>query len=539
MEISMIHTDMQKDYQLLTSSPVLGFYNCCEITTAFLWEKTARKARHYFTIAVFEERLNPVWKKKCLTPHLIPISDTIAFGIERRVLSLDSAKEVFECLCHVSGQNTIDIGSGKLLIGSIEAVPKVFVPPDGDKNIPLNKLLKNNFINGSYLLEFFDVTKSFYKTLPKNLLNTVSETLNAYLPIDLFSIPDRIGNFIFQFPSLNVRVSYSQGSAQNTLLYHVFLNPRIGSPEQFRLLSEIQQDGNIIGFGTFLCQGEQTTMELPVENSGRLCRTTLLEQNSQLILNRREVRKMTSYHLNVRMDFPFGSQRRILDTDGKNPVFISVKSSMEHHIRSPYADLRSDPIQSRQYSERMKVLDKQLEFCQYNAGDRAQALNDIRELMNRPGYKKYYLWDPYLTVEGLLDTWYYTETYGVPLYAITSKKAIKGKSTADKPCVSEWIQRQRTVMEERSNHYGIQLEFRCQWGLHGYHFHDRFLISIPDEGMPKAWSLGTSINSLGTSHHILQSVAHPQLIADAFEALWSELAAEECIIWKSGCNDEK
>ena len=44
----------------------------------------------------------------------------------------------------------------------------------------------------------------------------------------------------------------------------------------------------------------------------------------------------------------------------------------------------------------------------------------------------------------------------------------------------------------------------------------------------------TSVNSLGNKHHIIQSVEHPQMMIDAFEELWNELDAPECLVWKKG-----
>lgn len=57
---------------------------------------------------------------------------------------------------------------------------------------------------------------------------------------------------------------------------------------------------------------------------------------------------------------------------------------------------------------------------------------------------------------------------------------------------------------------------------------------IKEDGEPKVWSLGTSINSLGNKHHIIQIVRNPQMIVDAFEELWDELDSEECLVWKKG-----
>lgn len=37
--------------------------------------------------------------------------------------------------------------------------------------------------------------------------------------------------------------------------------------------------------------------------------------------------------------------------------------------------------------------------------------------------------------------------------------------------VCDWIEQQQEIMEKRSNHYGIHVEFRCQWA-------DYILVSI-------------------------------------------------------------
>lgn len=152
------------------------------------------------------------------------------------------------------------------------------------------------------------------------------------------------------------------------------------------------------------------------------------------------------------------------------------------------------------------------------------------ELMSRGEGGKVYLWDPYLTVDDLLDTWYYTKTFGMQLWAVTSREIADKKHMS----VEEWIREQRQRIEQGSNHYGIRAELRCQWNGHGYHFHDRFLMTLPPNRKTRVWSLGTSVNSLGQKHHIIQSVEHSQMIVDAFEELWQELSAEECLVWKKG-----
>ena len=146
--------------------------------------------------------------------------------------------------------------------------------------------------------------------------------------------------------------------------------------------------------------------------------------------------------------------------------------------------------------------------------------------MNKAKKGKVYLWDPYLTADDIIDTWYYNKIFGLSLYAITSSEATY------KQTVAEWIEGQVKIFESRSNNYGIKLEMRCQHGEKGYHFHDRFIMVLNEKEKPKVWSLGTSVNSVGKRHHIIQQVNNPQNIVDAFEELWREIDCPECVVWK-------
>lgn len=192
---------------------------------------------------------------------------------------------------------------------------------------------------------------------------------------------------------------------------------------------------------------------------------------------------------------------------------------------------REDRIKNRKYRQRIEKLYNSRELRRYGkTQERGKALKDIITLMNLGDGGKVYLWDPYLTLKDLLETWYYTTTYGMQLKAITLSEI------ADKNGISvrEWIEQQRNFISDRSNRYGIRMEIRCQWKEYGYRFHDRFLMVIREDEEPRVWSLGTSINSLGKKHHIIQNAEHPQIIVDAFEELWDGLDSEECLVWKRG-----
>ena len=47
----------------------------------------------------------------------------------------------------------------------------------------------------------------------------------------------------------------------------------------------------------------------------------------------------------------------------------------------------------------------------------------------------------------------------------------------------------------------------------------------------RVWSLGTSVNSVGKSHHIIPRVESPMLIDDFFDDVWSQTDADKCKIY--------
>lgn len=134
------------------------------------------------------------------------------------------------------------------------------------------------------------------------------------------------------------------------------------------------------------------------------------------------------------------------------------------------------------------------------------------------------MWDPYCSATDILNTVFFCPFIGVPLKVIMAYR--KG-ANHDNESVQQWKQSFVEQLKNGSDFKGINLEVRYQYGNNGWAFHDRFLL-FPGEP-PHVWSLGTSINRLGTSHSILLKVEHAQPVVDAFDDLWEKL--EGHVIW--------
>nr|WP_258189108.1 VPA1262 family N-terminal domain-containing protein [Stutzerimonas kunmingensis] len=202
-------------------------------------------------------------------------------------------------------------------------------------------------------------------------------------------------------------------------------------------------------------------------------------------------------------------------------------------------------------------------FVQYGGSIRGEAehqraMADIRDLVNMNGEDAIYLWDPYLSSADILGTLFHCQHVGSELRALTSSKAFERKDQFElKFCESckqeppnilaeeigepEITTRERWVNAQNSLLSGsiegparIKLEFRISFGPKGWPFHDRFLMFPKKNGnSPEVWSLGASVNHLGATHAIVQKVAHPQPVIDAFEDLWARIDSNEHLVWKS------
>ena len=517
----------KEEFARIISCETLGTYNYVEKITAFLVDKSNNLTYNYYTIFSFGNSLSPSFGNEYLTKKLISIDANISLGISKSNISIKNAIEYFDELCKQGNNETVDIGDGTLCKGVCELIPKTFVPQNSTKEVQINKIIKNNFYNGSYIFEFFNIEKKYLTGISSKSINKINDEIYKLIPIDLTSVSDRIGNFIFQIPSINTHVDYVTDRSEETLTYNVILDEYIDGITDVQLMSEVWYDGNIIGFGSGKIKSGNDTLEFNIGDTSTLIKTTVVDLKNNVVLSAQE----TSFILQMKFDMLIGNQygekRIIFDSQKRIVDTIEISSISKTTINEPVIRKYKRNIEQRQYEKRIEELKFRQEFKQYDkTSNHDEAIKDIRKIMNKAKKGKVYLWDPYLTADDILDTWYYNKIYELPLYAITSSEAFRGQS------VAEWIQNQEKVFESRSNNYGIKMEIRCQHGEKGYHFHDRFIMILNESEKPRVWSLGTSVNSVGKRHHIIQEVNNPQNIVDAFDTLWEDIDCPECLVWK-------
>ncbi|MBQ0160314.1 MAG: hypothetical protein KBT28_06775 [Bacteroidales bacterium] len=198
-------------------------------------------------------------------------------------------------------------------------------------------------------------------------------------------------------------------------------------------------------------------------------------------------------------------------------------------------------LKKRLYRKALRKMNEERELVQYlpsseEDGGRNflhnKSIEDIKFLIEKHGKNGVWLWDPYLSPDDIISTLFFNPHAGSTMRALTRSK-IPVVSGSDFEKHLNVLERYRAEMNSvQLVSAALDLEFRTSEGSHFADFHDRFII-FPETGdQPLAWSLGTSVNSMGKSHHLLQKVADGRIIMEAFENMWDKLSDPKHLIWK-------
>lgn len=439
-----------------------------------------------------------------------------------------------------------DPSGNPLIVGDLWPEPPMFAPPDSTAEVPLNGVLRNNFWAGSHVLRLTDQEKVPFKPFfdDRRRIQALSDAVSSSIPIAFAGLSDLLGDVIVQIPVTvmvpsikaspdgrvsDVRITWRSGARKRPL--------KIAARGRFdHLLAEAAVSSEF-----------QDTFRLPVSNHDEPLEAEILDAEVDDLIGAAASTSLLK-RIEIRMNIIRPEPRRFVypDVDGQRKVGrVRVVDSRLQSVGEAPAQNASYWQERRTDLEEKRHLAETRRFVQYrpvpgSLSERERALSDVRFLIEQHGSMGADLWDPYLTGDDILATLFWCDAAGAPLRGLTdgrdppaspaNPQASPGVGAAPMP----FPQRQRSVLErDKGNCQGLRLEYRTRRGPKGWAFHDRFLIFPNAERGPKAWSLGTSVNSLGRAHHILHEVANPALISGAFQDLWDELDEPDHLIWRS------
>lgn len=515
------------DYKILTTDGNVAFYKSCEVTELFLLRKKDESIFNFFTIAVLEEKSFDKTNLQFLG-KLIPINDEYSLGIRRYWLSKEEAETNFEALKAQNKWNFNNESSSQF--PQLKFLPKQFIPTtDGNR---LNNILKNNFHSGSYILEFFDEEKTNIAFLLKmeaiNKLNKLCDKIKQLVPIDLSIVRDRIGNFIFQFPITILETNSNAIPSWDGVNIKFGWHPSLHTPPECLLQVESTFDNNYMG--SVIEEYNMTQNQvIKIGNLDQKNHIKIWRKVPSLILSCYSGNFIKELDFNIHIINP---EPRVFEIDGK---LIKVQTtSNDRNSKKTKKEVYTKYITNNLYDAEKKQLEKTLSFKQYRKGG-SNGLADLLQLIKQKDENGVYLWDPFLSSLDILKTLFYSTSEGVQLKAIGSiNDNVRKVYHLQEKTISDIVSEYQNILDNpNNNNFNLNLEFRIQHSTHGWAFHDRFLIFPSNElKRSQVYSLGTSINSYGQNHHILQEVSHPQPIVDEFNELWEKLNHPECIVWK-------
>jgi hypothetical protein len=569
--------NMVQELQRLTAHGVIGLYRSFEITEilGFLQgQPRSQPPVNFLSLAVAEPIDSPageIPEMPFLNQNRLVLPGTQwNIGVARYRVSLQA---LVDAVNRFSQTGEWKIGKSPLRVGTLAPVAPQFVAANSYQEHPWNGVLKNNFWEGAHVLELFDTSKPHVRFLldESRTLTTLAEVIRPYVAIGIDGLSDRLGNVLVQLPvtviATGVRSSPT-GDPTVTVAWHPLVPPR-----PIRVSSEIYEDATIEAFDSIAVVSGAALLKLHSPGGG--ARTHIWDDQYRVLLGATPVSNfVTSVALSmhaVRAGQEPAARQFLLPGAGGSmePQSIVLRRVERPHIIGSTPQRPREPWRStRIFAESLSALQGRKEFVQYGqvtGTGRTEAFDDIRWLIKEHGDLGAWLWDPFLNADDVLRTLFFCPHAGAELKALTSgaqapidsEGGDKGllprprkegggalwtvrfskfwrKLRSRKAPEQTWEDKQAARLDiAKGNCEGLDLEFRIRKGRAGWSFHDRFIIFPKKEGPAIAWSLGTSVNSLGRQHHILQKVSNGELIANAFLDLWDKLDAPEYLVWKT------
>lgn len=524
---------------------VLGAYTHFEATEIFATRDGHPEVLNVFTLLVAEQ-LDKAPSPET-SPYLNPDRITLkslpgwTFGIRRY---LGPIADLAPAATGMAETGVLSASGKGLQVGKLWEISPQFVPPDFTVPVPWNKVLKNNFWNGSHVFEWSDPEKKALQPFfeESRRLQDLSERIAAFVPVSLAALSDRLGNVAVQIPVTAALIAFGKLRASGHFTVNVAWHPAV-PPRPLRASCELEFDGVVTGHASAAIEGPETV--LPVPPGRGLYKGIVWDEANGAVMAVSGGAFINSIAFSMNI---VNSEPRIFSIprpDGsKKHCRVGVAEWRPTIIGDRTADDTGGYTHERMYEDQLQRLIAERVFLQYKPGpgesgaSRDKALADLRSLIGRYGQEGAWLWDPYLSARDILETLFFCPHAKSDLRALTAAReppceAASSDSGQGSTGKKDFVENQRAVLNAcESNWRGLRLEYRVRQGSHGFGFHDRFLI-FPRKGESAlAWSLGTSVNSLGTEHHILQKVDHGQLMRDAFIELWEELDQPGHLIWK-------
>lgn len=537
----------------LTNSSVIGAYQYCKVDQVVLLDKSKDVAWNYFTHIHFSSEYTAASESNLIK------SDSFRKGLQlfvsSYIIGIEKFKEcMYSAVCDsiwsYTDSNAKDVHQ---IDGAFPTSPKFVASNDPTGSyynnvIPLEKsLYGSNFLGSYYVFEIYARGERLKELLRDKDIKKIQEILHkCKLNYRLDELPDRIGNVVCKFEIESLRTTPKR-LGDHGMVYSFELTPEIAHDMNLHLHIEQEHDRLLYKYvdeSFRLHLGERIEKGVAPNQ----CKTTLTvsDAESSLILFRAVADRSvySNYYGQITPDSIITTsihQCRKIKVGGKEH---SVSLSDVNMLGEPALLVEMADAEDRQQKWQDAFFKDQKYLYVYNGGQHDEALLDIISIINN-----HLLWDlcevriidPYLSSNDILNTVALCKKPGIRVCCLTDIHTISHNKDAKAEILADDVQ--DAAFDEIRNsfqkelEYGLgqetdlRLSFRTVHGNNGSSFHDRYLILKYQLNKTRVWSLGTSVNSVGKSHHIIQIVESPILIDGFFDEVWCKTSADRCKIY--------
>ena len=194
---------LRDELERLLEPGVIGFYESFDVVEIIGFKGKNKQPINGLSLLVAEAGEAPegTASKPCfLNTERIEVKGTEwKFGVLRYRVSTQS---VLDAVTRYASDGVWRLETSAISVGALTPIIPQFVHPDSYEPHPWNNVLKNNFWEGSHVLELFDTRKAdlLFLTEESSLLVELAKAVRSFIPIDIDGLSDRLGNVVIQLP---------------------------------------------------------------------------------------------------------------------------------------------------------------------------------------------------------------------------------------------------------------------------------------------------------------------------------------------------
>ena len=557
----------ENDLDLLTQSGKFGFYKFGEVIQIILIDKKSNAAWNYFTNITFSSEATEREETKFVTKHLEKVNKQFQLGIAKYTLTIEQFKKLYREAIDEQKWNYVDsIIDSSVQLDNVFPTRKKFIPeydPRGAKyhlSVPIEEFLYgSNYLGNYYIIELFSTKEYIHEFTSKEDCEKIQCIIRACgLNYQLNQLTDRIGNIVCKFKQEIVQ--YSPLCLNNSCVGFQFsLSNKIKLEKYIGVCIKEENDKLIYKnelSKLALKPGDTKEVEAEPNNCKITISLTDLETGLLVFSYVGDYSVKSNYFSEISLPYDLSSslkQNRVFKID-EQEIKISLNGFEKGGTKFFSKEIYD--VGMRQENYKNLFLESKHYFHSYEHNEHDQALCDVRDILNHQIFwdlQEIWLIDPYLAPKDILSTAMYCKKPNICIKCLTDLHNLKRNSTNENVELDSDASNTSNEEHEQNicnntnikNEYhaeleeaipldtDVKLEYRTINKNNGSSFHDRYLILKYQFNRTRVWSLGTSINSLGRQHHIIQIVEYPELIAELFKKFWDKSEGASYLIYKT------